>query len=124
MKKKIGIVIAAVAAVLVAGYLMFFGNVSYEIMVSPPERSHIQEIQRDRSNPVTVCTEEVYIGVLPPYGYEVEFVDVVRDGGIAMLYNLEKMDDPNGEAPSFFIKVSNPLRGPIGAICLNIDVLS
>ena len=126
MKKRIAIVVVLVVIIGgVSGYFVLFGKVPYEIVTSLPADSHIEDIQRDRNNPVTVTTgvREVYISVLPPYGYEIEFVDVVRDGGITMLYNLIELEDPNGEAPAFSVKVSNPLKGPIGATCLNLSIL-
>ena len=125
MKKRTGIVITVVFVIVIGGiigYLTLFGKVHYEI-TSLPADSHIEDIQRDRNNPVTIGVREEYIAVLPPYGYEIEFIDVVRESGITMLYNLLKLEDPNREAPAFCVKVSNPRKGPLGAHCQNLDIL-
>lgn len=126
MKKKTGIAITIILVVFlvgIGGYFTLFSKVPFEIVTSLPANSHLEDIQRDKDNPVTIAVQEEYISVLPPYGYEVEFVDVVRDGGITMLYNLKELDDPSGEAPAFSVKVSNPLKRPIGATCKNRYIL-
>ena len=128
MKKRIAVIVSIVLVVIivcVGGYFALFRKVPYEIVTSlptdyPPNAFHAQ---RDRNKPVTIDVLEEYIGVLPPYGYDVEFIDVVKDGGIVMLYNLVKLEDPNGEAPALFVKVSNPRGGPLGAFCQNLDIL-
>lgn len=126
MKKKIAIATTIVLVIVIAcvgGYLVLFGKVPYEIVTSLPEESHMEYVQRERDTPITIAVEEEYIAVLPPYGYKVEFIDVVRDVGITMLYNLIELEDPDGEAPLFCVKVWNPLEGPLGATCLNFDSL-
>lgn len=127
MKKRIGIMIAIVLVIFIGGiggYFVLFSKVPFEIITSLPVDGHVEDIQRDKYNPVTIAVKEEYISVLPPYGYEIEFIDVVRDGGITMLYNLKELEDPNGEAPAFSVKVSNPLKGPIGATCQNLYTLN
>ena len=125
MKKRIAVVVTIALVVIivgVGGYFALFGKVPFEIVSSFPAEYPVH-FQRDRSNPVTINVIEKYVAVLPPYGYEVEFIDVVRQSGITMLYNLVKLDDPNGEAPAFIVKVSNPRGDPLGAICQNLDIL-
>jgi hypothetical protein len=125
MKKRISIVLALVFLIGgVSGCIDLSGKVAYEIVTSLPEDSHVEDIERDKYIPVTIAVKEEYISVLPPYGYKIEFIDVVRDGGITMLYNLVKLDDPNGEAPALTVKVSNPRKGPLGASCQNLDILN
>ena len=123
MKKGTGIAIVLIIVVFIMGVSGCSNKVSYEIVTSLPADYPLVDMQRDRNNPVTAYVIEEYIAVLPPYGYEVELIDVVRDAGIVMLYNLVKLEDPNGEAPVFIVKVSNPRGIPLGAFCQNLDIL-
>ena len=118
----IGIAIAILLISFIGVYFILFSKVSYEVVTTLPTDRPI-DLRRDRETPVTFGFGEEYIGVLPPYGYKVEFIDVVREGGIIMRYNLIKLEDPYGEAPAFVIKVSNPRGKPMGAFCQNLDIL-